>query len=294
MQSSPQVLAICVNWNGGDLLRETLAALDQSDYPALRVLVVDSASTDQSTDCLPEGVQLLSLSENLGYAAALNRALRHAEEESAAPPSYYLLLNNDIRLFPDCVNRLVAAAEHSKPCICGPRILQWNLPDRLEASWGEIRWNHVLAHFRHQNSTDDLSDTAPSEVELLLGCALLVHRDVVAQVGPWDENFFLYHEEIDYLFRAAKRGIPAIFVPAAGAYHWGGWGTPDALRKVFGIRRNTVYFLRKHHATLGQWVRFTASLLASLAWNLATLRWPRGLAIYKGVRGGFQMELPRV
>ena len=233
MQSSPQVLAICVNWNGGDLLRETLAALDQSDYPALRVLVVDSASTDQSTDCLPEGVQLLSLSENLGYAAALNRALRHAEEESAAPPSYYLLLNNDIRLFPDCVNRLVAAAEHSKPCICGPRILQWNLPDRLEASWGEIRWNHVLAHFRHQNSTDDLSDTAPSEVELLLGCALLVHRDVVAQVGPWDENFFLYHEEIDYLFRAAKRGIPAIFVPAAGAYHWGGWGTPDALRKVF-------------------------------------------------------------
>ena len=292
MPPSPKVLAICVNWNGGDLLRETLTALTKSDYPALRILVVDSASGDHSADHLPAEVHLLRLTENLGYAAALNRALRYVEKELADSPPYFLFLNNDIRLLPNCVTRLVAVAERSKPCVCGPRILQWNLPDRLEASWGEIRWHHVLARFRHKNSPDNLSVKSPVAVELLLGCALLMHRDVVARVGLWDENYFLYHEEVDYLFRAAREGFSTFFVPAAGAHHWGGWGTPDALRKVFWIRRNTVYFLRKHEATPGQWLVFGSSLLASLAWNLATLRWHRSLIIYQGVRSGFRMELP--
>lgn len=289
MSPAPPVLAICVNWNGGSLLLETIESLLSSQYAALQVLVVDCASTDGSADSLPERTHLLRLAGNRGYAAALNRGFEWASARSI-PHEYVLALNNDIRLESDCLSRLVAAGEECRPCICGPKVLQWREPDRLEASWGEVSWTHVLARFHDRNRLDSEGEVTPRPVPLLLGSILLLSSDVFHRVGAWDENFFLYHEEIDYLYRASTSGVRILFVPAARAFHWSGWGTrSDSLQKVYWTRRNTLYFFHKHQASPGAWTLYFVSLAASLIWNLITLRWRRMLVICRGVGHGLAM-----
>ncbi len=88
--------------------------------------------------------------------------------------------------------------------------------------------------------------TTTLKVELLLGCALLVHRQVFESIGLFDPAFFMYHEEADFLHRAAQKGFPIYYCPFTHIYHRSGYGTLDApLKKVFWIRRNAIYFFEK-------------------------------------------------
>jgi GT2 family glycosyltransferase len=140
MQKIPEVAAICVNWNGGPALLETLKSLLDSDYPRLRVLVVDNASSDDSLSRLPREVELLRLPVNTGYGEAINRGIRFLEERGGTeePVGYFLILNNDILLERDTVSGLVAHAEKEGPGIYGPAVVMASDPEKLEAAWGEL------------------------------------------------------------------------------------------------------------------------------------------------------------
>jgi len=113
-------------------------------------------------------------------------------------------------------------------------------------------------------------------------------------VGLFDERYFMYHEEVDYLYRARLKGCLAYYCPFAKAFHWGAHGTQSSpLRKVFWTRRNAVYFMRKHQAGVGQWSRFFLTLAGSISYNLVTMNWKRGRTIISGVKAGFSMPIER-
>ncbi len=290
MPNAPKVLAVCVNWNGAEVLAETLDALMKTNYPDLEVVVADNASEDGSVEIARQrGVRTLLNSENLGYGEAINRAIADYNAAPAEGPLFFLVLNNDVTLEKNAIGRLVDAALAHGPGVYGPKIIRADLPDRLEAAWGEITFTHVLCRFHGENQPEKVAGEGVRRVQLLLGSVLLIHRDVIRRIGGFDRRFFMYHEEIDLLYRLEQAGLPAYFCPAARAVHVGGHSTRGRRGlKTYWIRKNTVLFLCKHQSGALRWMTWAATLLASLVFNLVTLRRTRLLSIARGVRDGFR------
>ena len=292
MSNDATVLAVCVNWNGAGVLPQTLAGLRCSDFKRLEILVVDNASSDGSAAELPAEVGLLRLPHNGGYGAALNRAVGKRLESHC--PDFFLLLNNDLLLEPDLVTKLVAFAADRGPAVYGPKILLQQDRRRLEAAWGHLDWSHVLARFEGKGQADSARWSKTRRVELLLGGCLLVHREVFKRVGSFDETFFLYHEEVDWLWRVGQAGLPVYFCPFARAYHYSGFGSRrTALPKAYWVRRNALYFLRKHRPGPTGWLRWSSSLLLSLGFNLAALRWRRIAVTLRALRDGSRLPVEK-
>ena len=190
MSTNATVLAVCVNWNGQEVLSETLASLLKSDYPQLDLLVVDNASTDGSLDQIPSSVKTLRLAENRGYGSALNAAVRLVSDRqsafqagSLAKPDYFLMLNNDMVLETEMVGELVQFAQRKGKGIFGPKILRYQEPNHLEAAWGRVDWSHVLAHYQGQGAPDGPQWSHPQSAQLILGSALLISREVFHEVA---------------------------------------------------------------------------------------------------------------
>ena len=135
MPIDERVVAIVVNWNGREVLPQTLEALRSTLHSNLETVVVDNGSTDGSAALAPGTVRLVSLEKNRGYGAALNTVLRSElekrEPDGRPAPDYFLLLNNDILVEPETVSRLLAVAREKGPGVYGPKVLLQGSPDRL-------------------------------------------------------------------------------------------------------------------------------------------------------------------
>ncbi len=294
MAADADVLAICVNWNGNEVLGPAVEALLASTYRPLHVVVVDNASTDNSLQAVPPDAEIVRMEENRGYGAAINRIWQEVQSGCRPRPRYYLLLNNDVLVDPAMIARLAGFAAGKEPAVYGPKILQWHQPDRLDMAWGHLRWHHVLADFTGKQAADGPGWDVVRDVEVLQGSALLLDTSVVDSVGLFDEQFFMYHEEVDFLYRARLKGCRSYYCPFAKAFHWGAHSTRTRpLQKIYWTRRNAVYFLRKHRAGILRWPRFLATLAGSLGYNLLSLNWKRTRTIVSGVMAGFKMPVAR-
>ncbi len=293
MSADGGVLAVCVNWNGRGVLGDTLAALAANDYGRLRIWVVDNASLDGSLEEVPPQIRTLRLAHNGGYGAAINAAVQEASKEGSNRPRYYLLINNDVVVKPDLVARLVKFAEGEGPGIFGPAVFRQGDPSRLDAAWGRLSWSHVLARYYGKGAEDGVRWRRTHRVELLLGCLLLVHSDVFDAIGLFDQGFFMYHEEVDFLYRAKRGGFPSYYCPFVQALHRGAHSTRDLpLQKLFWVRRNALYFIRKHRPGLGRWLYFWITALLSLLFQMVVFRWRRGAVVLRALRAGMRMEAP--
>jgi GT2 family glycosyltransferase len=291
MAADADVLAICVNWNGKEVLGPAIQALLSSTYQPLRVLVADNGSSDGSVQTLPAQAEIVRIGENRGYGAAINRIWQEVQAGTRPRPHYYLLLNNDVLVDQEMIARLVGFAAEKSPAVYGPKILQWHHPDQLDMAWGCLRWNHVLVDFKGKQAPDGSDWNDIREVDVLQGSALLLDADVVDSVGFFDEQFFMYHEEVDFLYRARLKGFLSYYCPFAEAFHWGAHSTRTRpLQKTFWTRRNAVYFMRKHHAR-ARWPYFWASLAGSIAFNMLSFKWRRTRTILSGVKAGFKMPV---
>ncbi|HSR53401.1 MAG TPA: glycosyltransferase family 2 protein [Acidobacteriota bacterium] len=286
MEAVPKLTAVCVNYNGAEVLPVLLDCL-RACSPPPRLIVVDSASKDASAEDLGQDVEVVRLEENQGYAAALNAGIRQA---LSRPPraDYFLLLNNDLEFEPSAVAALVECACSREAWVAGPKVVDRQRPWLMDAAWGRLTYSHVLTRFEGKGrEADDYRQT--KSVDLLLGCALLVRRETFDRVGLFDPRYFMYHEEVDFLFRCKQAGLERLFCPRARFLHRGAYSTRRSpLRKVYWVRRNALYFMFKHQPGPAAWVRWAVTLAASLLFNLVTLRGRRLSAILRGVRDGFK------
>jgi len=291
MQDVPKVAAVCVNWNGGDSLKDTLESIIASDYTGITVLVVDNASTDGSLENLPPGTRVLRLSQNYGYGEALNRGIEYLEREEAdSVPVYYLFMNNDLTLDPETVSGLVAEAEKNGPGIYGPSVVCRDNPGQLEAAWGRITWSHVLTRLSGKGASASLSRwNRQAKDVILLGSVMLVHRGVLDSGLRFDPHYFMYHEEVDFIYAAAGLGFSAWYCPGIRAVHSVGLGTRrEPLKKVYWTRRNSIYFLRKHRAGAGKWLKCLGTMLGGFVYAFLTCRLGRARAIASGAADGLR------
>jgi len=250
---SPLVHAVVLNWNGWALTEACLDSLLASGYRALRVLVVDNASTDGSVAAfdawqgrLTAGerprVELLVNELNLGFAEGNNRGIARVLAEGA---DYVLVLNNDTVVEPDAVAHMVRAAEATGAAMVAPAV--FDAADRTRVDrFGIVLTRSGSAYDR--TSEDDGPLLCPS------GCAALYRRDLVEALaaepcGFFDRDFFMYAEDLDTGLRARARGYRAAFAGEAVVYHVGsaslGLGSPEAYRLR---HRNTLWAVSKNYS----------------------------------------------
>ncbi len=254
MPTNPLVYAVVLNWNGWPDTIRCLASLRASTGVDLRVVVVDNGSTDGSPARLaplltPPWGELLCVERNLGFTGGVNLGLRHALARSA---EYLFLLNNDATVAPDCVARLVEAAM-SRPDIgfVGPKIVWQDEPERLWSAGMSVAWPAATIN-AHRDEPDDGRLDGRRLVQGLTACALLVTPAVPARIGFLDDRYFAYYEDVDWLLRARRAGLRALYAGDARAAHQGSATTnrgagrsQSALANYYGAR-NGLLFMATH------------------------------------------------
>jgi GT2 family glycosyltransferase len=270
------VSVVVVTYDGLPWVERCLASVR-----GVETIVVDHGSTDGTLELVRERFPEAALMEqaNVGMGAGNNAGMRVARGD------WLLLLNSDAWVLGDGLERLVAFAE-SRPdaAVVGPRLrnpdgtLQRSVRGeptlwRLATEYLGIR--KLAPRSRRLNAfyAGDFDHDSVREVESLHGAALLVRRAATDEVGLFDEAFFMFSEETDWLLRFREAGWKVLFFPGAEVAHVGGASHGGRLNveNLRGILR----FLAKHRG-----LRYAGRARLLLLWSLRL----RGL-VFRGERG---------
>lgn len=224
--------------------------------------VVDNSSDDACARVAhAASARYVDPGTNLGFAAAVNRALEHV-----APGQDVLLLNPDAVIDPPAVEQLhrwLHAPENQEMAAVAPhqfgddgkaQRVTWPFPSP-RGTWADaFGLGHLL---RRPN--------------FLVGSALLLRWAALEQVGRLDERFFLYAEEVDWQWRAHLAGWSVGLCPDAVGYHQGGGTSTDGFRREILFHSSFELYMRKWYGTAG-WASARAGATAGAALRLLTGR----------------------
>jgi GT2 family glycosyltransferase len=231
LDDGPVDVSVCIaNWNCREMLRACLESLlDREQGARLEVVVVDNGSTDGAADMVEQDfpdVILFRNAANRGFARANNQAARRSQGR------YLLFLNNDTLVPEGTVGRLLAYARaHPEVGLLGPRLSngrgQYQVSYRLRPTLGTflhrtslLRWTGLFrARYRHYRRQDfDPHTVRP--VEVLMGAAMLLPRQVFFDCGGWDEDYVFGGEDLDLSLRVSRRHA-VVYLPQVEIVHFG-------------------------------------------------------------------------
>ena len=215
---SERVAVVIVNANAGAYLERALEQLERQTVAPARVIVVDNASSDGSTEAVrtrfPQ-VELVEPGVNLGFAAANNLAIRLADDCELVA-----LLNPDAFPEPRWLEELLAAARsHPAHAVFGSTLVSARDASLLDGT-GDSYHRSGIAWRRDQFAASSLPREG-GETFSACAAAALYRRDALVEVGGFDESFFCYYEDTDLAYRLRLVGRPCLHVPEAVALHVG-------------------------------------------------------------------------
>jgi GT2 family glycosyltransferase len=227
-------------------------------YRDFEVILVDNGSSDDSVNFIQEAypqIRLLQNSQNLGFAGPNNQAIRVAQGR------YIITLNNDTEVPPDWLQILVSATE-SHPDI-GAFASLVVFDDRrhmIDSAGLSVSLAGIGCQNRMGGDVEEVQE--PEEVFGVCAAAALYRRELLDDVGLFDEDYFAYYEDVDLAWRARLRGWRALLVPQAVVYHvhsaTGGRASPF---KEKLITRNKVWTTLKNYP-FPAWLFFLPLILA--------------------------------
>lgn len=235
------ISVVVTNYNGRRYLPDCLSSLALQTYRDFETIVVDNASTDGSAEFVEEHypeVRIVRNRENLGFAGGTNAGIRAARGE------YVLTLNNDTRADPRFVEHLKSAMDADPGTgLCAAKML---FLDGTINSTGICISRSGAAWDRGMYELDRGQYDRPDEVFGPCAGAALYRREMLDEVGLFDEDFFCYMEDVDLAFRARLAGWTCRYVPEAQVYHYhggtAGVGTDFA---VYYGNRNVFWYVVK-------------------------------------------------
>ena len=271
-----------MTWNVRDLALQTLRTLygDLADSGLeAAVWVVDSASSDGTADAVADQfpqVDLIASDENLGFARGNNAALRKmgfgsADATPKALPRAVYLLNPDTITKPGATRTLYQALfsapdvglvganltyedgsfQHGAFVFPGLR--------QLYAEFFPLSGRLREGRFNGRYPRHLYAGTQPFEVDFTLGATMMLRREVIQQTGMFDEDFFMYAEEVDWAWRIRRAGWRALCVPTAHVVHLSGKSTGQAsARSTLNLWESRLRLYRKHYPA---WKRVLANWL---------------------------------
>ncbi len=256
----PDLSVVVINLNGKGLLRDCLESLrGAAPRHRLETIVVDNGSTDGSPQMVredfPEAV-LVENEENLGFTRANNQGIERARGR------YVMLLNNDTRVLPGAFSEAVEYLdEHRSTGVAGLKLLNEDgslqLSCRRFPSFSQALFNRYSLltqlfpnnRFSREYLMTDIQHDRIQEVDWVSGACLVIRRDLLEEIGPLDERFFMYSEDVDYCYRAWQSGWRVVYLPFAQVYHLIGQDTKKVKFKLTYERHRSMYkFYKKHYS----------------------------------------------
>jgi GT2 family glycosyltransferase len=218
----PRVTVVVPNWNGARFLEPCLTSLRGQTFTDFETVVVDNGSTDGSMDLLerdfPE-VRVVPLGENRGFSGAVNAGIGASEAEFVA------LLNNDTEQDPGWLGALVRAAEDRPDAgLFASKLVDFHDRRLLDGAGDAIRLSGLPYRLGH-GERDGARFGKPDYVFGACAAAALYRREMLGEIGLFDEDFVSYCEDADLSFRAQLAGHRCFYVPGAVVYHMGSAST---------------------------------------------------------------------
>ena len=201
----------------GPWFEEVLGGLAAQTYPNLAVLVIDADSAEDPTErvagILPRAI-VTRLDSNPGFGAAANHI--RGKAEGAA---FYLFMHDDVCLAPDAVSVLVEEAFRSNAGIVGPKLVDWEHPDRIRSVGSAVDKFGVQAPYADPGELDQEQHDRVRDVFMISGGATLVRVDLFDSVGGFDEGIDYLGDDLDLCWRAHVAGARVVIAPNAVARH---------------------------------------------------------------------------
>lgn len=269
-QSTRRVGLVTVLYNSAPVLTDFLDSVDAQTCRDFALYLVDNASSDTSLDAvrsrMRDQFRVLANEENLGVAAGNNQGIEAALADGC---EWVLLINNDTCFPPDFLERLVARAEASSWPVVTPLIAATEPPGTVWYGGGHFRWAEGIL-VEHEHSGEPVAAQSPEArvTDYAPTCALLVRRDVFAEVGVMDPSYFVYFDDVDFMLRLRTSGIPVMLDPTIVLTHKASalTGGPDSDFSRYWTSRNWILVQRKQIANpLYRWY----CLVFIVAWQLA-------------------------
>ena len=304
---APDLSVIIVNWNVRELLRSCLLSLrrspgftwldpsgfspDPKGLPAScsgEIIVVDNASGDGSIAMLRQdfpSVRVIPNSENRGFSAANNQGL------AASTGRYVFFLNPDTEVVGDAVVRMLNYLDlHPEAGVVGPRLhygdgaLQSSRRRFPTFATGifestPIAWHRPDNRWARRYHMDDVPTDQEQPVDWLVGAALLARREVLDQVGGFDEGYFMYSEELDWCRRVRRAGWQIVYLPDALIVHYEGKSSDQAVaaRHINFHTSRVRYFRKFHGAVPAMALRLIVLFSFAVEWAVEAAKYGAGL-----------------
>ncbi len=279
---------IIPNYNGIEYLENCLRSLQKCEPNDFHVIVVDNGSTDGCAELLKErfpAVETVFLSENTGFAPAVNRGLERVKTP------YALLLNNDITVEPDFVLRMEEAMDTHRNCFSvSAKMLMMQKPELLDGAgdlYCALGWAFALG----KGKVASEHYTKPAKIFSSCGGAAIYRMDILREIGFFDENHFAYLEDVDLGWRARIHGYENRYEPSAVVYHAGS-GFSGSRYNEFKINlssRNSVYLILKNMPLLQAIINLPFLLLGFLTKIVFFIKKGHGKTYCKGLLNGFKL-----
>ena len=286
MVEPPRIVVAVLNHNGSRWLHKCLSSAIASDYPHLEICLVDNASTDGSLEYVQQHfpqVKVIRHSMNLGFAEGYNRALEKVEAD------YLVLLNNDTQVLnPSWIKYLLDTAKRD-PRIAAVACKMVSMDDHsCLQSVGEMGipfWRGFLdiGSGEHDRGQYD------SQLEPFGFCggAALIKRDAFAKIAGFDEEYFMYVEDVDLSWRLRLLGYRVGYAHEALVAHYAGGPSEHKIasaRKLYYCQRNLLRAILKNCGSSIRWALrnyFLFSLIAAVGFSILEPR--KALAIARAI-----------
>jgi hypothetical protein len=253
----PEVTIMVLNYNGKEHIDRCLDSIFKMDYPQFNVVVIDNASNDGSVDFVKERypqVKTLEYPKNHGFAKAYNIALQETRSQ------FVVLINNDVIVEPEWLSRLMPYIANDKDISAvTPKMLFVQNRKVINAAGGTCDiygsgWN------RGNGEVDSGQYERVEEVFYANGAAIVISRKAWEDVGSFDEDYFLYGEDLDWCWRARLKGYRILYVPSSRIYH-----------KWHASSGEMIPFLERHWLTTA-FKNYDSKTLAKLGPKLLALK----------------------
>jgi GT2 family glycosyltransferase len=280
MKHLPLISTVILNWNGKEYLHPCLQSVKGQTYPNIEIILVDNASTDGSIEYIKDllsDLRLIINYRNIGYGGGNNRGIEEARGR------YIFVLNSDTEIEKRCVELLWECIETDQRIgVTTPKILLYDRRDVIDAA-GLTIYPDGLSIGRGRLEPQEKYNQR-EEVFFGSGCASLFRKEMLEEIGLFDEDFFAYAEDTDLGWRARLARWKSYYVPEAVVYHHHSkkFGTYSPL-KAFLVERNRIWVA---------WKNFPLPIL--YLWPFYTL-WRYfyqgiGALIQRGASGRFGQE----
>ena len=216
-QENPLVSVIVVNYNGKKWLKKCFDSLSSQTYKNLELIFVDNSSSDGSVEFVKSkypSVKIVELSENYGYAIGNNRGYQ------VSSGGYIVLLNNDtyvedtyIQEFLDNIN--------SKPkiAVIQSKIVLMDQPGLIDSAGSFLTDFSLLYHLGFKKPSNLNLYNSAYPVFSVKGASIMIKKEVIENVGLFDEEFWSYYEETDFCHRVWIAGYECWYFPTPICYH---------------------------------------------------------------------------